>query len=80
MIPLKISLTYDNWKTIQFPVNPEEFQVRKASNGETTNIINLGEINQPSNSSLNQITIESFFWKQRNPNTEPAILRRMPEF
>lgn len=66
MIPLKISLTYDSWKTIQFPINPEEFQVRKASNGETTNIINLGEINQPSDSGLNQITIESFFWKQMN--------------
>ena len=63
-VPVYISLTYDKFKTLQFPVNPESLERIIPSSGRTYNVIGQGEINVPEIPKLSTLTIESFFWNQ----------------
>ena len=45
----------------QFPVNPEEIQIRTEKQFETVNIIQLGEIDFPNQEKVKEITFSSFF-------------------
>lgn len=45
---------------IQFPVNPEELELNKSGNNETTEVVKLGEISIPKDIKLATIEFESF--------------------
>lgn len=66
---------------IQFPVNPEELTVTRASNNETIEIVKLGEVSIPKDSKLTTIEFSSFLPAE---NYYPFILTKnqfsYPEF
>lgn len=61
---ITIRLSYDGMEKI-LPVNPEELTIQRASEGETVDILGIGEIGIPKSPSLAIINIESFTWADR---------------
>lgn len=60
--PIYIILNYDNIRTLQFPVNPEEIKRTFSSSPLRQDIESIGEIAIPQKPKLSEITISSFFW------------------
>jgi len=73
LIPIYITLTYDKWKTLKFPINPETLKKSIPSSSETVNIVGLGEVSIPQTPKLAEITIESFFWLELSTLVPPAL-------
>lgn len=73
LIPIYITLTYDKWKTLKFPINPETLKKSIPSSSETVNIVGLGEVSIPQTPKLAEITIESFFWQELSTLVPPAL-------
>lgn len=61
---MDIFLTDPAGGELHFPVNPEEIQIRTEKQLETVNIIQLGEIDLPSQEKVKEITFSSFFPKE----------------
>ena len=57
-----IFMEYAN-ELIQLPVNPEELEVVKEGNNDTTEVVKLGEISIPKDTKLATIEFESFLPK-----------------
>lgn len=50
-----------NERIVQIPVNPESLTITGSANNKTTNIVNLGQINDLGFPELKELKIESFF-------------------
>ncbi len=61
---MDIFLSEPGGEQFQFPVNPEEIQIRTEKQFETVNIIQLGEIDFPNQEKVKEITFSSFFPKE----------------
>ena len=64
-VPIMIFLQYEK-NLLKFQVNPEKIWKDIPSKGRTTNIEGLGEVNIPQSPSLATMSINSFFWQDRN--------------
>ncbi|WP_410769576.1 LysM peptidoglycan-binding domain-containing protein [Fontibacillus sp. BL9] len=57
-----LTLSFNNEaEAIEFPVLPENIEVSQSGNDKTYNISNLGEINVPKGTKLQEVKFESFF-------------------
>ena len=72
-IPIYITLTYDKWKTLKFPINPEVLKKVIPSSAETVDIVGLGEVSVPQTPKLAEMTIDSFFWQELSTLVPPAL-------
>ena len=72
-IPIYITLTYDKWKTLKFPINPEVLKKVIPSSAETVEIVGLGEVSVPQTPKLAEMTIDSFFWQELSTLVPPAL-------
>lgn len=50
-----------NERIVQLPVNPEDLTITGSANNKTTNIVNLGQINDIGFPDLEELSISSFF-------------------
>lgn len=73
LIPIYITLTYDKWKTLKVPINPEVLKKVIPSSSETVNIVGLGEVSVPQTPKLAEMTIDSFFWQELSTLVPPAL-------
>lgn len=64
-IPIYIILSY-SFYTLKFPINPESIKKEIPSNSTTEEIEGIGQISVPKTPDLAKITIESFFWQDKN--------------
>lgn len=72
-----VTLKYEQ-KAIRFPVNPEQLKKVVSSSAVTEKIEGLGEISIPQTPSLTEVTLTSFFWKDKD-NTSPKTYIRWLE-
>ena len=64
-IPLLIFLQYEN-NLLKFQVNPERLGKDIPSKGKGSEVVGLGEVNAPQTPSLATLSIQSFFWQDKN--------------
>ena len=57
---IRLFLEYEK-QVVQFPVNPEELELTRDTENETTQIVNLGEINLINAPNLKEVEFECFF-------------------
>lgn len=72
-IPIYITLTYNKWKTLKFPINPEILKKVIPSSAKTVDIVGLGEVSVPQTPKLAEMTIDSFFWQELSTLIPPAL-------
>ena len=72
-IPIYITFTYDKWKTLKIPINPDVLKKVIPSSSETVNIVGLGEVSVPQTPKLAEMTIDSFFWLESSTLIPPAL-------
>lgn len=64
MCRLKFYIQVDGKKYL-LPVNPSQLEISKASNNSSNEVVSLGEINQIGADGLDQLSLESFFPKEK---------------
>ena len=72
-VPIYITFTYDKWKTLKVPINPEVLKKVIPSSSKTVNIVGLGEVSVPQTPKLAEMTIDSFFWQELSTLVPPAL-------
>ena len=73
VIPIYITLTYNKWNTLKFPINPDVLKKVIPSSSESVNIVGLGEVSVPQTPKLAEMTINSFFWQELSTLVPPAL-------
>nr|DAI52586.1 MAG TPA: tail assembly protein [Caudoviricetes sp.] len=74
-----VTLQYEQ-KAIRFPVNPEQLKKVVSSSAVTEKIEGLGEISIPQTPSLTEVTLTSFFWKDKDITSPKTYIRWLEEW
>ncbi len=64
-LPLLIFLQYEN-NLLKLQVNPERLGKEIPSKGKGSEVVGLGEVNAPQTPALATLSIQSFFWQDKN--------------
>ena len=74
-----VTLKYEK-KAIRFPVNPEQLKKVVSSSAVTEKIEGIGEISIPQTPSLTEITLSSFFWKDKDTTSPKTYIRWLEDW